>query len=92
MCHEEILDLLSGSEHHLYWLVAIYWVVEAKRYWSNSCRLGVTYNIFRHSRMAGGLSLPNPCLAMPVFVIPPEWYTGSMYLLDSCWRAARMLR
>ena len=29
MCHEENLDLFNGTEHHLYRLVAIHWVVEA---------------------------------------------------------------
>ena len=60
--------------------------------WYNLCRLGVPYNVFRRSRMAGGLSFPNPRLAMHVFIIPPEWYAGSMALLNSCRRVVRMLR
>ena len=42
--------------------------------------------------MSRGLSLPNPCLDMPMFVIPPEWYAGLMALSNSCRRAVHMLR
>ena len=42
--------------------------------WYNSCRIGVPYNLLRRSRMAGGSSFPNICLAMPVFIISPECY------------------
>ena len=45
-----------------------------RRDWSNYCRIGVPYNLLRHLSMAGGSALPNPRLAMPVFVIPPECY------------------
>ena len=38
--------------------------------WSNSFRIGVPYNLLRSSRMMGGSLLPNPCLDMPMFVIP----------------------
>ena len=45
-----------------------------------------------HSRMTGGSSLPNPRLAMPVFIIPPEWYSGSMAFSNRCQREVRILR
>ena len=55
-----------------------------KRAWSNSCRLGVPYNLLRSLSMAGGLSFLNPRLSVPVLFIPPEWYVGSMDLSNIC--------
>ena len=49
-----------------------------RRYQSRYFSLGVPYNLLRRLMMTGGLLLPNPCLAMPVFVSPPEFYYGSM--------------
>ena len=40
--------------------------------------LCVPYNLLRHLRMAGGSYWKIPCLNMPVFVILPECYYGSM--------------
>ena len=40
--------------------------------------------------MAGGLSLTNTRLAMPLFVIPTECYAVSMSLSNSCRRTVRM--
>ena len=42
--------------------------------------------------MAGGSSFTNLCLAMPMFIIPPEWYAGYMDLLNTCWRAVSILQ
>ena len=42
--------------------------------------------------MAGGSSLPNPYLSMPVLVITPLWYAGLMDFSNISLRAVCILR
>ena len=42
--------------------------------------------------MAGGSSLLNPCVSMPVFVICTEWYSRLMDLSNISRRAVKILQ